>query len=156
MTARRALLLASLLLASASTIACGPSNGSQKGPDITQPVEVVHTTPRVCAETLADYCAGSSCLTTWTTADDTCMNAEPGDVPLQYTTGCGQFLILSQGGTTAYYDASSQALVAVADSGGNCLAGPANFALPEANACPLTTCGIFSCGGPDGGPDGAM
>jgi hypothetical protein len=161
MTARRSLFLASFLLASASAVACGPSSGSHGDPtsptDTTYHVQPVSSS--ACAETLDDYCKGTDCLKTWTTADSACMNApvqytEPAADPLEYSTACGSYFALSQAGTTAYYDASTQALVAVVDLGGKCSAGPAGFVPPAVESCSLVPCGPANCGVPDAGVDG--
>ena len=80
------------------------------------------------------------------------MNALPG-TGVQMAASCGSFFALQQAGTTSYYDATSSALVAVVNVGGNCLGGASDFAAPAAGACGFTQCGSMSCGGP---PDSGM
>ena len=159
MNAPRALLLASLFLASASSVACGPAAAKDPTPsDPSHPVELQPDSISTCPGSLDAYCKTADCLQTWTAADGVCMNAPfqdpegPAD-PLEYSTACGGYFALSQGDVTAYYDANTQALTAVVDAKTQCTIGPAGFTPPTSDACALTTCGQFSCGVP-GVPDG--
>lgn len=129
----------------------GPSSPTDPSSPTSHPTDDV-----ACVTSVADYCSLTNCSATWSEADDACMNASSGNV--QYSTTCTDaYYALAQASTVSYYASSTQALYAVVDSAGRCVAGPADFVAPAPSACPLVTCGMFSCGGPpDGGPDGAM
>ncbi len=164
MNANRPLMLA-LLLASLPLVACGASpdattdtqtshRATSTGPSPTT-TSTAHDDPPpgsgACAATVADYCASATCYSGWTTADEACMESTGA---LSYSTSCGAYFALAtSGGTTSYFDSSSQALVAVVDASGDCVGGPSDFVAPASSACFLVPCGVESCGGP---PDGGM
>jgi hypothetical protein len=110
------------------------------------------TTPSACGATVAAYCATTKCLATWSDADAVCMNAIPMGPTTRWAPSCGAFFGLEQADGTSYFDAKTNALVAVVDANGKCVAGPSDFAAPAPESCTFTVCGPMNCGGaPDAG-----
>jgi hypothetical protein len=100
-----------------------------------------------CAMTLDAYCAGASCIRTWSALTSMCM--PPGFFRfLRSTAPCDGYDIAVSGGvdtsTTYYYDHATGQLVAILDFGigrDRCAAGPpSGFAAPSCQGLMQVTC----------------
>jgi hypothetical protein len=148
MNASRFFLLAATFASSLPVIGCSAASDGRT-------TTTQQPSTGACATTVTDYCTKNSCITTWTSADDACMNAEPGapDAP-HFSTACGSdsLYAFERGDQTMYYEASTSGLVAIVDASGSCVAGPSDFVAPAASSCPMIACSMQNCGGgPDGG-----
>jgi hypothetical protein len=153
MNASRFLLLAATFAASLPVVACSAAPDGRT-------TTTQQPSTGACAATITDYCLKNSCLASWTSADDACMNADPGNpnVP-HFSTACGgdSLYAFQKDGATMYYESSTSGLVAIVDASGSCVAGPSEFVAPAAASCPLIACSMQNCGGgPDGGFEGVM
>jgi hypothetical protein len=149
MNASRLFLLASTFAASLPVIACSAAPDGRT-------TTTQQPSSGACATTIADYCQTTGCLVTWTSADDACMSANPGEAnPPRFSTACGDSLYaFEQGGLTMYYEQSTTGIVAIVDGNGACVAGPSDFVVPAAASCPMIACSMQNCGGgPDGGTE---
>jgi len=110
-----------------------------------------------CSQSIAAYCAQNSCFATWTDAQAVAAACQ-ANTPPYMTLSCGAYLALYQffgdGSETAYYDAATGELVAVAGFSANtglhyCYGGPAaGFAAPNCDAADAGA--ALDCGAPDG------
>lgn len=129
----RCVAFAALLLTSCSTASTTP------------PAPVAEA--GLCPETVAEYCANvGGCQLTWASALADC-------TAISQLSSCGGLDQASVGPHHDYYDHASGALVVIIQTGGACLAGPADYqpsmcAMATPIACPnVVDAGTITDGG---------